>query len=477
MDGRTALAFGALLRGCRVAAGLSQEELAERAGLSRRSIGDIERGVSRAPRKETVALLAHALDLSEKERAVFLGSAHRRRVALQPPIAARAGPVPTFHGRKHEIALLDRLLAGGRPPVLMLAGEPGIGKTRMLKIAASRAFELGFHVLEGSCGRGGRQEPFAPIGHALSAHLREQTPAQLRAALRECIWLQRLLPELSGLGLDLQTLPAVSPAQERRLTCEAAVRFLLNLASPHGQDNQRGVLLLLDDLHWAAPEAIDLLVMLAVAADQATGTGPLLILGAYRDTELRPEDPLALGLADLACGGLVTRLLFPPLVRDDAAELLRELIGEDIPQDCLEKILDLADGIPFFLVAWARALRDDLSAVAAVSRPSPPLAIPWDLAQVVRTRVAALPQSTQALVRAAAVLGHSVSSQEIAHLTERSPWDVVEGLAPACQARLLAPVGPRRYGFTHDLVRRVVASDLGVTGEPPLPPTSDGRGV
>jgi transcriptional regulator with XRE-family HTH domain len=169
------LAFGTLLRRYRVAAGLTQEELAERAAISRRSIGDMERGVSRTPHRDTVALLADALALGPQERRTFVEAAGRR--AAPPPAGAeRTGrETPPFVGRAAELALLERHLGGEGPSVLVLAGEPGIGKTRLLHAAAPRAVSHGLTVLEGGCQRGGGHEPFAPLLGALQGYLRART--------------------------------------------------------------------------------------------------------------------------------------------------------------------------------------------------------------------------------------------------------------------------------------------------------------
>src|ERR671932_1161102 len=132
-------AFGTLFRRYRVAVSLSQEELAERARLSARTLGDLERGVSHAPRKDTVALLAQALALGAPERAALVKAARR----LSPASSARPTPAgtssPPLFGRARELALLERHLGGEGPPVLLLAGEPGIGKSRLLQQAVHRA--------------------------------------------------------------------------------------------------------------------------------------------------------------------------------------------------------------------------------------------------------------------------------------------------------------------------------------------------
>src|SRR5579859_5274157 len=225
------LTFGALLRRFRRTAGLTQEELAERAELSVEAISALERGVSRAPHKDTVELLAEALKLSAQDRAVFEAAA-RRRDDSSGPLPADAlepggdTPLPPLIGRVRELALLDRHLAGKGPPVLLFAGEPGLGKSRLLREAVLRGRANGWCVLQGTCYRRTGQEPYTPMLDALQGRIRGQSAAQVRADLRQCGWLVRLLPELAETGALPPTSTELPPEQERRLTFDAVRRFL-----------------------------------------------------------------------------------------------------------------------------------------------------------------------------------------------------------------------------------------------------------
>jgi transcriptional regulator with XRE-family HTH domain len=312
---RTIVGFGNLLKGHRLAAGLTQEGLAERAGLSRRGISDLERGVNQKPRKDTIALLGQALALSPSQQATFEASARRgspRAATGMDQAAGLESAAPPLIGRSRELERLERHLSGSPegspPPVLLLAGEPGIGKTRLLQEAAVHAQGAGFRVLAGGCTRRGGQEPYAPLVQALAGPLAGLPRAAARAALQGCTWLVRLLPEIAE--LLPQPLPAwqLAPEQERRLIFAAAARFLTNLAGP------RGTVLLLDDLQWAGPDALDLLASLLRGAQGA----PLRVVGAYRDTELSPERPLAFALSDLAQAGLAQQLTIGPLASTEA---------------------------------------------------------------------------------------------------------------------------------------------------------------
>src|SRR5437764_8045984 len=176
-------AFGALLKRYRQAAGLTQEALAEQAGLSTRAISDLERGLKLRPHKDTVALLATALPLTPPEHAAFVAA----RQGSAPPAAG--AELPPFVGRSRELVLLERHLAGEGPPLLLLAGEPGIGKSRLLREAAQRAASGGWRVLAGGCQRRGGQEPYAPLLEALERYLHQRSLAHLRVDLQGCAWL------------------------------------------------------------------------------------------------------------------------------------------------------------------------------------------------------------------------------------------------------------------------------------------------
>jgi tetratricopeptide (TPR) repeat protein/transcriptional regulator with XRE-family HTH domain len=443
------VAFGTLLRRYRIAAGLTQEELAERAGISLRSLGDMERGVVHTPRKDTIALLAAALALSPPEGAALAEAARR----LSAPATSVPGSVvpsaPPFVGRARELALLERHLqgspAGAAPPLLVLAGEPGIGKTRLLQAATPRAVAQGWCVLEGGCQRRGGHEPYAPLLGALQRHLRTQSQTQLRRELAGCAWLVRLLPELAA--VPIEPLPAwtLVPEQERRLMVAAVGRFLSNVAG------STGTLLLLDDLQWADPDALDLLTVLVRQAAEVS----LRVIGAYRTTEVRPGDPLGVMLADLAHAGLCMRRALAPLATPEAAQLLDHLLATDeaVDPDLRERVIQRTGGVPFFLVSCAAALQQH----EGEQREDD---VPWDVAHSVQQRVGALSSAGRAVLGAAAVAGRLVPRTVLLAAAHLPQDDVLAGLEAACEARLLVEDGDQAYQFAHDVVREVVEAGL-----------------
>jgi tetratricopeptide (TPR) repeat protein/transcriptional regulator with XRE-family HTH domain len=443
--------FGELLRRYRLAAGLTHAALAERAGLSVRAISDLERGVNRKPHKDTFEMLAAALGLTAEERAAF-EAVLRGHLAVPAPLAPdrrwhpARGAMP-FVGRRAELASLEHHIAGGTSPLLLIAGEPGIGKSRLLHEAARQAATQGWTVLSGGCHRRSGEEPYAPLLGALERHVTSQAPAVRRVTLRGCAWLVRLLPELTAEGGPL---PAwtVPPTQERRLIFKAVATYLANISGA------RGTLLVLDDLQWAGQDALDLL---AALARMPAGTLPLSLIGAYRDTEITVSSPLATLLADLAREGLARRAELGPLPDKAAAELIASLLpgAEDDAAALREEVVRRGEGVPFFLVSCALALQAEGSSASAAH-------VPWDVAETVRQRVAALAAPAPALLSAAAVVGRRVPRVTLMPLAAGLGWDqatAIAALEAALRGRLLVE-DDQAYQFAHDLIREVVAGDL-----------------
>lgn len=453
-----ALSFGALLKRARREAGFTQETLAERSGYSVTYVSKLETG-ARQPLATTAEILAGALGLAGEARAAFQAAA---RVAMAPPatepnraLGAPSARLAPLVGRAAELAHIDALLLGQGPPVLVLAGEPGIGKTRLLREAARRAPAAGWTVLEGACQRRSGEEPFAPFLNLLAACINQRTPAHRRAELEGCAWLTRLLPELTEhIALpEVAGGSALAPVQERRLVFQAARRFLAHCAGP------AGTLLVLDDVQWAGTDALDLLTALVTTSAER----PLRLVAAYRDTDVRADEPFALLLTDLMRDGLAARRAVGPLAHDDAATLLGTLLGSGVGarQAVAERLVRRAGGVPFFLVCYAQGLG------AGALDGSITGSVPWDLAQAIRQRVLALPAAAQEALGVAAVIGRQMPGRLLATVaTQAGQPDLDErtihaGIDAACQARLLAAVGEDAYQFTHELIRDVVRGDLG----------------
>ncbi len=447
------VSLGQLIKRYRIAAGLTQEELAERASLSARAIRALETGGRRTPRKDTLALLASALNLTPAERGRLEMEARQSRAPERPRINATTRPrerTPLI-GRQRERTQIARSLRGEAPPLLLLAGEPGIGKSRLLEEAAEQAEALGWTVLSGGCHRRSAQEPYAPCVEALARFLAIRSPAQQRLDVQGCAWLARLLPELTQHTLVPSLSWTLTPQQERRLMFAAVARFLANIAGP------AGTLLILDDLHWAGADALDLLAFLL----REESGRPLCVIGAYRDVDVSAHDLLPTLLGDLAREGLATHVPLAPLEGDDAAQLLSRLLA-DAPEDTSDlrrSILSRAGGVPYYLVSCAQVARGGSQAGSDDA-----LTVPWSVAESIRQRMATLSDAARELLAVGAVVAQAMP-RELLRLVAaglgQSEETTLSALEALTRARLFVERADGSYAFAHDLIRETVEAELG----------------
>ncbi|MDE2572675.1 MAG: AAA family ATPase, partial [bacterium] len=339
-------------------------------------------------------------------------------------------------GRAAEWAVIERHLRAPETPMLALRGELGIGKTRLLQEAAAQAARDGFSVLEGRCQRFCDQ-PYAPLRDALQRHVRGLSTARLRSELRASPWLARFLPELSA-KLP-RSLPALAPEQERRLMFAAVRSFLRRISGP------RGTLLILDDLHWAPADGLALLAALLQGPDAML----LRVVAAYRDGELRAGEPLSRFVMDLAHRGALRQQRVGSLDAESSATLLDLLLDGTTAVVAAQRrrVLERCDGVPLFLVSYARGLRDGT------------VEVPATLEHSIDQRLHALPDSSRKLLTLTALIGRPVAARLLSRAGGGAEEAVEAALMAACRANLLRESADG-YHFVHDIVREVIVHSL-----------------
>src|SRR5579859_1959563 len=186
------------------------------------------------------------------------------------------------------------------------------------------------------------------------------------------------------------------------------------------------------------------------------GEHPLRVVAAYRSTDVRPPDPLLVLLADLGAAGLAGEMQLFPLAPAEASALLQSVMDtrEDGDATLRAQVVARTGGVPYFLVSCAQALR------ISQQEGGPAPEVPWNVTQSIRQRVAALPETAQDLLGAAAVVGREMPGALLLIVAAQPPAVAVAALEELDRARLLVEGTQARYQFPHDLIREVVLNDL-----------------
>ncbi|HET8843466.1 MAG TPA: AAA family ATPase [Ktedonobacteraceae bacterium] len=365
-------------------------------------------------------------------------------------------------GRQDELARLWHQFEQttvGRFHAILLAGDPGIGKTSLLEAIAGRAEQVGALVLRGGAFQADGMPPYQSFLEALGSYIRTASPAHLReVAGPMASVLATIFPELFvALGEVLPSYPL--PAEQARLRLfEAVSMFLAGLASTVP------LVLVLDDLQWADSASLDLLRH--VVRQQSTAR--FLILGAYRGDELANNPALERVLLDLNRTRLLTLLSLGPLTEQEIAEVASAYLNIPVDPGLARLLFMHSEGNPFFaeelLRAWeeagALAVRNEL--LTQVGRL--PNILPSGIVGVVQQRLARLPDATVEALRTAALLGRSF---EVARLCEVQGSNEVESIDEALSAAVVAGLlwedETGILTFRHDKVRECLMASL-----PPL---------
>ncbi len=327
---------------------------------------------------------------------------------------------PVFVGRASHLARLAEALDGAADAdgsTTLLAGESGIGKSRLVAELTSRARDRGFTVLIGEC---------------LELAEGELPYAALVSAFRS------LLPELqTGAGNVPEGGPGLDGAQSRLFEQLLATLARLGDEAP--------VLLVIEDLHWADRSTRDFLSFLVRNARRER----LALVATYRTDDLHRRHPLRPFVLELERSGQATRLDLGPLDAGEMREQLTAIAGTEPDPELLERLLALSDGNPFFA--------EELLAVSA----SPGAALPASLRDALLLRVESLSPAAQSLLRIAAVAGRTIDHSLLAAVSRSTEGDLNQALREAISGYVLAQdQSSPGYRFRHALLREAVYEDL-----------------
>ena len=351
-------------------------------------------------------------------------------------------PPAALVGREVElrqaIAALDEARAAAR--VVLVEGEPGIGKTRLLEELTAEARRRGVTVLWGHAYEGGATPafwPWLPVVRALVARGGAAAAA----------------PELTTLLERDDDADDAGPGDRTRFRVLEAVTALLADAAAEAP-----LVVVLDDLQWADLASLEVLTFVA----RELGDRPVLLAGTVRELEVGRNDSVVEALATLSRVHSTRRVALRGLSHLQTAELLRAATGRDLEPAVVAAIQDRAEGNPFFATELAHlveAERDPDRSLGAVSAGGD---VPSSVRDVVRRRTALLPEPTVRLLQVSAVVGREADLDLLVRAADQDVDAVLDDLDPAIVHHLVVPVAdrPGTFRFAHALVREVVVDDV-----------------
>lgn len=352
--------------------------------------------------------------------------------------------------------------ASDRRGAMLVSGEPGIGKTRLVCELARAVHADGATVLFGRCDED-LGVPYQPFAEALGAFVEQYPTDHVRDQLGPyAADLARLVPELSSRLTRLEAPLRAEPETERYRLFEAFDLFLATTSAI------APVLLILDDLHWAEQATLLLLRHLARSTRQAR----VLVLGTYRDTDLGRGHPLAEMLADLRREPSVERLDLHGLGAVEVAAFMEAAAGHTLDEagsDLARRLHTETEGNPFFVGQVLRSLTESGALVQEggrwVTSPDAVVRLPEGVREVIGRRLTRLPDATLRVLELAAVMGRQFDTRLLVDAAEVDREGVLDALERAEEAHLIegVPGLPGRYAFVHALVRSTLAEELATT--------------
>lgn len=376
---------------------------------------------------------------------------HMNKDPLQEVAVVGAGRRRPFVGRQRELGtLLERQeeAGAGKGGVVLVAGEPGVGKTRLVQELAEQAAAQGRLVLSGRAYDLDIAPPYLPLAEALGNYVQTCPEDDLRGQLSDGLAdIALIVPDVRKRLPDLGARTTAGPDDDRYRLFESVCSFLLTIA----RSSPQGLLLILDDLHWADQATAQLVVHLA----RKLAGVPLLLMATYRTVELDRTAPLVDALAELSREGICERMVLGPLSIDDTRALVEQTWGSAAPQAATAALHHKTEGNAFFTQEVLRELQAAGFGPDSLEAGLAGLQVPEGVRQVIGKRLSRLGPQANRLLEACAVLGDGARFEVLAAVCEDEDEVLLNALEEAVATGMLREEG-QGYHLSHALIRQTL---------------------
>lgn len=375
------------------------------------------------------------------------------------PLRARLARMP-FVGRAVELGRLNEHLneaLAGRGGIVMLAGEPGIGKTRLAEEVGEHATDQGWVVAWGRCFESDYAPPYQPFAEAIQGIASSAALKGLEAELGALAGpLTELVPRLRQVLPDAPDPVRLQPDEERFRILDAVAQFLTVVS------RRAPLVVCLDDLHWADGGTAAMLRHVA----RVLPPHRVLMVGTYRDTEVARRHPLAEVLTALHRESNFKRIKLRGLEADDVGELLA-LLSDDLPDVAVDLMTKTTNGNPFFIREVVHHLAEEGKIAAEGDGPGAfdlsisQLGIPDGIRDTIHRRLSRLSPAANRLLGVACAVEGEFNFGVVAEVADVEEVGALDALDEAIAAQLVQPVGGSSVNrFSHALIRQTLYEDL-----------------
>jgi DNA-binding CsgD family transcriptional regulator/tetratricopeptide (TPR) repeat protein len=335
---------------------------------------------------------------------------------------------------------------------ILLTGEAGIGKSRLIEELKHHAASEKFTILQGNCFEQSLAFPYAPWIDALRAYFARLDAAQIERLLGPLApEFMKLLPELALLIPQLQPSPSLEPVAEKYRLFESFTRLGSSLTASNP------VLLILEDLHWGDVLSLELVQYFVRRLRQQ----PIILIGTYRSEESSPH--LVRLLSELNRERLVQEIVLKTLKRDEVDQMTRALLktGQPIPTSFVDAVTALTDGNPFFVEEVLKNLTEEGRIDELLRRKTlDELHVPHSIQRMVQQRVEQLSETTRRILICASVIGQRFDFVILQETTAQDEQKLLQALKESIEAHLVVQESADQFAFKHALTHDAVYSML-----------------